>query len=97
MKRAVKVPGVLLCVYALSYVVLSTFGAYAPAVWGIGQQGMRPKGYAWAPRGFYNPATGDWMHTPIRIFYAPLSAADGPFPEDSDPTHPVVFPGFKHK
>ena len=104
MKRAAIVLSFLLVIYVLSYAILSPFGAYAPAVWGLGQHGMRPKSYAWAPPGFYNPATGEWIHTPMRIFYAPLSVIDdrywhthGRFLEDGDPQHPVVFPGIKRK
>ena len=100
MKRAAIALSIFLGIYVLSYVVLSSLGAYAPAAWGT--NGV--KWYAWAPPGFYNPPTGEWIHTPMRIFYAPLSIIDdrywhthGHFPEDSDPQHPVVFPGFKRK
>jgi hypothetical protein len=99
MKRAAQVTSLLLGIYVLSYIALSLFGAYAPAVWGL--NGV--KWYSWAPPGFYDPATGNWIHTPLRIFYAPLSIADDRFwhthyhPENSDPQHPVVFPGFKRK
>jgi hypothetical protein len=101
MKRASIVVSLIISSYVLSYVVLSSFGAYASAAWGRGQHGMRPKWYAWAPPGLYNPTTGDWPHPALRIFYAPLSFADdhlwhthGRFPEDGDPKHPDVFPGF---
>ena len=99
MKRAARVITLCFILYLLSYVALSPFGAYAPAVWGL--NGV--KWYAWAPPGFYDPATGEWIHTPLRIFYAPLSIADDRFwhlhyhPEDSDPQHPVVIPRFKRK
>jgi hypothetical protein len=101
MKRAATFLSLFLAIYVLSYFILSLFGAYAPSAWGLGQQGMRPKWYAWAPLGIYDPATGRWLHPVLRIFYAPLSFADdrlwhthGHFPEDSDPQHPAVFPGF---
>jgi hypothetical protein len=101
MKRVAKVLGVLLGLYVVSYALLSPFGAYAPSLWGLGQQGMRPKWYTWAPPGFYDSTTGEWIHTPLRILYAPLSFADDRFwhthyhPENGDPQHQVVFPGSK--
>ena len=100
--KRVAIPFILsLSIYVLSYAILSSFGAYAPRAWGLSQQGMRPKWYAWAPPGFYNPATGEWMDTPMQMIYSPLLAADNCFwhthyyPKDRDPQHPVVFPAFK--
>ena len=100
MKRAATVLSLSLGIYVLSYVVLSSFGAYAPAA--VGLNGI--KWYAWAPVGFYSPTSSKWLHTPLRIIYAPLSMADdhfwhthGHFPRESDPTHPVMFRNSEHK
>ena len=103
MKKNLAAVFILVGVYVLSYVVLSSLGAYAPSRWGLGQHGMEARSYAWAPRGFYAPTSGEWIHTPMRIIYAPLSLADDYFwhshyhPEDTDPTHPAIFTGFKRK
>ncbi|MCX6900495.1 MAG: hypothetical protein NT105_17590 [Verrucomicrobia bacterium] len=98
MKRGAKVLGVLFGIYVFSYIALSCFGAYAPAVWGT----AGVKWYRWAPAGFYNSTTGKWRR-PF-IVYLPLWGADNnywhshwPFPADNDPTYPAVFPGFEHK
>ena len=95
--------GLILAIYILSYVALSTFGAYASASCGLGQQGLQPKNYKWLPLGFYTPTTGEWRHAPV-IIYAPLFIADnrywhthGRFPEDGDPRHPVVITGLNRK
>ena len=100
MKRGATVISLCLGIYMLSYIAPSPFDAYAPASWGL--NGV--KWYAWAPPVFSDPATGQWIHTPLRIIYAPLSFADdrfwhthGHFPEVGDPKHPVVFSGFKRQ
>ena len=103
MKRATLAFSILACGYVLSYSVLSSFGAYAPARWGLGQHGMVARSYAWAPWGFYAPTSGEWVRTPLRIAYAPLSVVDDRFwhthdhPKDTDLTHPEIFPGIKRK
>ena len=96
---------VVLCIYVLSYVILTQFGAYAPSDWGPSQKGLRPKAYTWAPPGFYVPSTGKWRLSPTNpmIIYAPLWAADNHFwhshifPETGEPEHPVVIPNFKEE
>ena len=100
MKRGRIAVVLLLGGYVLSYIALSSFGAYAPAAWGT----AGVKWYAWAPVGFYEPTTGRWVHTPMRIIYAPLTFADdrlwhthGHFPQDGDPTHPIELPNSERK
>jgi hypothetical protein len=102
-KRSALVLSVCLGIYVLSYVVLSSFGAYAPATWGLGQHGMQPRWYSWAPPGFYNPATGEW-HTRVQILYRPLWLIDDrcwhtsqQFPADGCRKHPAVFPWSSRK
>ena len=103
MKRATLAFSISVSIYLLSYSVLSSFGAYEPARWGLGQHGMVARSYAWAPWGFYAPASGEWIHTPLRIAYAPLSVVDDRFwhnhdhPEDIDPMHQAIFPSIKRK
>ena len=89
----------LLSGYLLSYIFLSSFGAYAPAAFGLA--GI--KWYARAPAGFYAPASDRWVHTPMRIFYAPLTMADarfwhthGRFPGDGEPIYPEMR-GSQHR
>lgn len=96
MKRTPIVLSLVLGAYVFSYVVLSSFGAYAPAIWGT--NGI--KRFVWAPLGFYRPSNGAWVRAPMRFFYAPLSFIDArywhthePFPEESDPRHPLPRPG----
>ena len=104
MKRAAIPLSLFLGIYVLSYFVLSLFGAYASATWGLSKHGMAPKSYKWLPRGFYISATGEWRRAPL-FFYAPLFIADnyfwhthgGYFLRDGDPQYPVVVPNFTRK
>ena len=103
--KLTRIIAVFLGIYVLSYITLSCFGAYAPAVWGPGQHGWRVKWYNWAPPGFYVPSTGKWRLSPTNpiFIYAPLWAADirvwhtHLFPEAGEPEHPLVIPNFKDK
>jgi len=100
MKRAAIAFNLLLGSYALSYAILSSKGAYAPTAWSLGQHGMEPRWYTWAPWGLYAPASGEWIRKPLLIFYLPLIFADnhlwhthGYHPELSNaPMHPAIFP-----
>jgi hypothetical protein len=93
MKNRGSMAGLLLLgIYVLSYILLSSSGAYAPAAWGT--NGV--KWYAWAPVGFYSVGSGEWLPTPLRFIYAPLSIADqrfwhthGYMPEATDRVHPM--------
>ena len=105
MKPIVAFLGLIVGLYVLSYIVLSSFGKYAVSGWHlVGQHGPWPMSYHWAPLGFYDPATGEWQRSPV-YFYLPLLIADGLFwhtesqhPEHShSPMHPAVFPGSSFK
>src|SRR5687768_15212580 len=98
-KRVAKILSLFPGAYLLSYLALSSFGAYAAMGFGWARDnGWRVSGYDWMPAGFYNSKTGR-RRMALVIFYAPLHHADrrfwhthSTFPEDNDPQHPVVFP-----
>jgi hypothetical protein len=62
----------LIC-YVGSYVCLSAFGRFVPAVIGAGANGTSVKWYRWAPAGF---VSGYHHHWGLFYFYLPLYLVD---------------------
>lgn len=103
LRRTLPYVAVLAVCYVGSYVCLSAFGRFQPAVTGAGANGIRVKWYRWSPAGFHSGFRQRWIlydiYLPLYIvdhfyWHRPDAAYDGKYPA-SRPSTPAEWAEWK--